>query len=141
MPPHLAQYSVAAKKHAEQQAQQEPSHTPILMPQQVRTVAAESAQSTRTTDTVSEHILEAPIIVTQRELHVMAPDVWAQAASKSKRAHKEQPLFMMLKDILGNTYEPDMSRTTAQSARLVQITNDYTAAVLAHSQPDTPPPP
>jgi hypothetical protein len=46
----------------------------------------------------------------------------------------------MLEDILGDAYEPDMSRTTARSARLAQITNDYTAATLARSQPDAPPP-
>ena len=70
----------------------------------------------------------------------MAPDAWAQAASGSKRAREEQPLFMMLEDILGDAFEPDVSRTTARSARLAQITNDYTAAALAHSQPDAPPP-
>ena len=70
----------------------------------------------------------------------MAPDAWAQATSGSKRAREEQPLFMMLEDILGDAYEPDVSRTTARSARLAQITNDYTAAALARSQPDAPPP-
>ena len=139
-PPHLAQYSIATEERAEPPAQQEPSHIPIPTPQQVRAAAAEPTQSTRTVDTVSEHILEAPVVVTQRELRTMAPDAWAQAASVSKKVHEEQPLFMMLEDILGDAYKPDVSRTTTQSARLAQITNDYAAAVLACSQPDALPP-
>ena len=121
-------------------AQQEPSHIPIPTPRQVRAAAAEAAQSNRAADTVLERILEAPVVVTQRELRAIAPDAWAQAASESKRTCEEQPLFMMLKDILGNAYKPDVSRMTARSARLAQITNDYTAAALARSQPDAPPP-
>ena len=64
-PLHLAQYSVAAEECTDQPAQQEPSHTPISTPQQVRTAAAESARSTRAADTVSERILEAPVVITQ----------------------------------------------------------------------------
>ena len=139
-PPHLAQYSVATEEHAEPPAQQEPSHIPIPTPRQVCAAAAESAQSTRAADTVSECILEAPVVVTQRELRVMAPDAWAQATSMSERAREEQPLFMMLEDILGDAYEPDASRTTAWSARLTQITDDYAVAALARSQPDALPP-
>ena len=71
----------------------------------------------------------------------MAPDAWAQATSMSERACEEQPLFMMLEDILGDAYEPDASRMTARSARLTQITDDYAAAALARSQPDALPPP
>ena len=70
----------------------------------------------------------------------MAPDAWAQATSMSERACEEQPLFMMLEDILGDAYEPDASRTTVRSARLTQITDDYAAAALARSQPDALPP-
>ena len=70
----------------------------------------------------------------------MAPDAWAQAASMSEKVREEQPLFMMLEDILGDAYEPDMSRTTARSARLAQIADDYAAAVIARSQPDALPP-
>jgi hypothetical protein len=84
-PPHLAQYSVATEKCAEPPAQQEPSHIPIPTPRQVRAAAAESARSTRAADTVSERILEAPVVATQRELRAMAPDAWAQAASVSER--------------------------------------------------------
>ena len=140
MPPHLAQLSVAAEERADQQAQQGPSHIPILTPRQVRAVAAESAQSTRVTDVISERIMEAPVVVTQRELCAMAPDAWAQAASASKRERKEQPLFMMMEDILGDAYEPDVPRTTAQSVRLAQMADDYAAAALSHSQPDALPP-
>ena len=62
--------------------------------------------------------MEAPVVITQRELCAMAPDAWAQAASASKRERKEQPLFMMMEDILGDAYKPDVPRTTAQSVRL-----------------------
>ena len=69
----------------------------------------------------------------------MAPNAWAQAASMSEKVREEQPLFMMLEDILGDACKPDVSRTTAWSARLAQITDDYAAAVLARSQPDALP--
>ena len=69
----------------------------------------------------------------------MAPDAWAQAASMSEKVREEQLLFMMLEDILGDACKPDVSRTTAWSARLAQITDDYAAAVLARSQPDALP--
>ena len=140
MPPHLAQYSATTEECVEPPAQQETSHIPIPTPQQVRTAAAESARSTRAADTVSEHILEAPVLVTQRELRAMVPNAWAQAASVPKSKREGQLLFMMLEDILGNTYEQDVSRTTARSARLAQITDNYAAAALAHSQPDALPP-
>ena len=140
MPPHLTQYSAATEERVEPPAQQEPSHIPIPTPQQVCAAAAESARSTRATDTVSERILEAPVLITQRELRAMAPDAWAQAASVPKSKCEGQSLFMMLEDILGDAYEQDVSRTTAQSARLMQITDDYAAAALARSQPDTLPP-
>ena len=64
-PPHLAQYSVTTEERAEPPAQQEPSHIPIPTPRQVRAAAAESARSTRAADTVSERILEAPVVITQ----------------------------------------------------------------------------
>ena len=86
MPPHLAQYSVATEERAEPPAQQEPSHIPIPTPRRVRAAAAEAAQSNRAANTVSERILEAPVVVNQRELRAMAPDAWAQAASVSERA-------------------------------------------------------
>ena len=70
----------------------------------------------------------------------MAPDAWAQAASMSKRVRKEQLLFMMLEDILGDTYELDVPRKTAWSIRLAQITDDYAVAVLARFQLDALPP-
>ena len=69
----------------------------------------------------------------------MAPDAWAQAASVSEKVCEEQLLFMMLEDILGDACKPDVSRTTARSARLAQITDNYAAAVLARSQPDALP--
>ena len=70
----------------------------------------------------------------------LASEAWAQAGRVSERGREEQPLFMMVEDIVGDVYEADVPQTTMGSARLAQIWDNYAAATLAHSQADALPP-
>ena len=81
------------------------------------------------------------VTLTLRHMYIcLASEAWAQAGRVSERGCEEQPLFMMVEDIVGDVYEPDVPQTSMGSARLVQICDNYAAATLAHFQADALPP-
>ena len=81
------------------------------------------------------------LMLTLRHMYIcLASEAWAQAGRVSERGREEQPLFMMVEDIVGDVYEADVPQTTMGSARLAQICDNYAAATLADSQADALPP-
>ena len=129
-PPHLIQLTAAIHCSAHQEPPQSSAPTPAPAH-----VAAKDLQGPRAAETVSKRILETPVIITQRELCALAPDVWAQAASATEHKHNEPVALAMLGKVLSDHFEPEATAIAARRLRPAQIANEDAATALALSQP------
>jgi hypothetical protein len=129
-PPHLIQLTAAIHCSAHQEPPQSSAPTPAPAH-----VAAKDLQGPRAAETVSKRILETPVIITQRELCALAPDVWAQAASATEHKRDEPVALAMLGEVLSDHFEPEATAIAARRLRPAQIADEDAATALALSQP------
>ena len=130
--------TATTKKSADRQAHQEPSNAGTLVIAQAHT-AVEDIKGQQVVNTVTERLLEAPITLTQSELHALVPNVWAQAVSTTECEREEPIALAMLGEVFSNQYKLEAPVTTARGPRIARIADKYAATTLALSQPSALP--